>query len=60
MSQAVIVSSLMIMTLMVSKESLARDRHAHTDTHTHRLGSSTLKFANFAYDFADKKEENTT
>ena len=37
MSEAVIVPNLTMMTLVVSEESLARDRH--TDTATQRLGS---------------------
>ena len=39
MSEAVIVPSLMVMTSIVSEESLARDTHRQTDTHTdfHRL-----------------------
>ena len=36
MSEAVTVPSLMMMTSIVSKESLARDRHTDTHTHTHR------------------------
>ena len=41
MSEAVTVANLMIMTLIVSEDSLARDRltdtrtHAHRHTHTH-------------------------
>ena len=33
MSEAVAVPNLMMMTLIVSEESLARDRHTHTHTH---------------------------
>ena len=36
---------------IVSEESLARG------THTHTHGSSTLKVANVAYDFANKKQD---
>ena len=39
MSEAVTVPSLTMMAATVSEDSLARD------THTHRLGSSPLKFA---------------
>ena len=35
-SEAVTVPSLMIMTLTVSEESLARDTHTHRRTYTHR------------------------
>ena len=51
MPQAVSMPSLMMMTLIVSEESLARDRythsntHAHTHTHTHthtHMGSSVV------------------
>ena len=35
MSEAVTVPSLMVMTSIVSEESLARDTHAHTHPHTH-------------------------
>ena len=41
MSEAATVPSLMMMTSIVSKESLARDTHTHTDRHV----SSKLKFA---------------
>ena len=45
MSGAVIVPSLMMMTLIVSEESLATHTHTHTHTHTERLGTSMLTFA---------------
>ena len=54
MSEAVTVPSLVMTTIMVSEESLARDRqtnrhrdtHTHTDIHTHaQVSSSTLKFS---------------
>ena len=35
MSETVIVLSLMMMTAIVSEESLARDTHTHSHTHTH-------------------------
>ena len=52
MSEAVIVSSLMMMTSTVSEESLARDRQAgrqagrqtRTHTHTQRLELSYINF----------------
>ena len=50
MSEAVTIPNLTMMTVIVSEESLARDRHP--DTHTHRLWPSSFKFANVAYDFA--------
>ena len=53
MSGAVTVSSLMMMTLIVSEESLARDTHMHTD----RLRLSTLKVA---YNFENKKREGVS
>ena len=34
MSEAVTVTSLMMMTSILSEESLARDTHPHTNTHT--------------------------
>ena len=34
-SEAVVVPSLMITTLIASEELLARDTHTHTPTHTH-------------------------
>ena len=43
MSEAVAVPNFMKMTLIVSEESLARDRHTHTHTHTHRLAVTHLK-----------------
>ena len=46
MSETVTVPSLMMMTLIVSEESLARD----TDTHTHTQAQSGLIFK-VAYDF---------
>ena len=52
MSEAVNVPSLIMMTSIVSKESLARDTHTQTD----RQVSSKLKFA-VAYNFAKKNKE---
>ena len=43
MSEAVTLPNLMMMTLIVSEESLARDRHTHTHTDSDQL--SSLKFA---------------
>ena len=54
MSAAVIVTSLMMMSSIVSEESLARGTHTHTHTRKDRLGSSTLKFA---INFANKKDK---
>ena len=46
LSEVVTVPSLMMVTSIVSEESLARDTHTHTHTHTrHRFGSSTVQFA---------------
>ena len=56
MSEAVAVQSLMMMTSIVSEESLA-DRHTYTQTQ----GSSTFNICKVAYDFENtngKKEED--
>ena len=55
MSETVTVPSLMRMTLIVSEESLARDRRTHT--HTQRLGSSFLKFANCRLQLCKERSE---
>ena len=48
MSEAVIMPSLMMMTSIVSEESLAKDPHADTQTD---LASSILNFFKFVSDF---------
>ena len=46
MSEAVTVPTLMMMTLIVSEESLVRDRHTHTD-----IQVDLSKIFKVAYDF---------
>ena len=61
MSQAITVPSLIIMTLIVSEESLARDRHTDRQTHIHtNTGLVSIKIFQVDYDFENKKKKNHT
>ena len=63
MSESVTVPSLMMMTSIVSEESLARDTHTHTRTrththvhiHAHTVASSILNFFKVVSEFENKK-----
>ena len=44
MSETVTVANLMIMTLIVSEEALARDRHTDRHAHRQRLGLGYLPY----------------
>ena len=52
MSEVVTTPSLMMVTSLVSKESLARDTHTHTDTYI----LSILNFLEDVSNFENKKE----
>ena len=54
MSEAVTIPSLMMVALMVSEESLARDRQTDRHTQTHTRGLVKIKMFKIAYYFENK------
>ena len=59
MSEAVTVPSLMMITLKVSEESLAKDRHTDRQAHPHKRGLVYFTFFKMDYDFENKMKKKT-